>query len=295
MQKRNNKNVTTNCDIIVPRGLERDKNWALEDMGTKWHLPKWEVNIISKIKKGRDWVLAYYSETWRSIPDQMFVPNSVSEFSLSLLTDPGHPSKFPLSPAGRLMVRVLITIPKEVYRRLGRTEARACPGVRWELGNLSLLFGLHVSLSVVGRHLSCLVYFLAYWHPWYTIWNLLPASCWESRHWAGPLLLRKSLSALTWSPKLLRRWIKEVPSLLFIAISWGAQSYYSHIFHLTLDLDHFNLRGANRVSRISFFSVTSVWPIAPYLIEILWMLWNVVGTIPWFPNKWVRGILFLFL
>lgn len=53
MQKLNN-NLTTNCDIIVSRGLEKGKNWALGDMYTKWHLPKWEVNITSKIKKGRD-------------------------------------------------------------------------------------------------------------------------------------------------------------------------------------------------------------------------------------------------
>lgn len=149
MQKLNNNNLTTNCDIIVPRRLEKDKNWAVGDMCTKWHLPKWEVNIISKIKKGRDWVLTYYSVIWRPIPDQMFAPNSVSDFSLSLLIDPGHPSKFPLSPAERLMVRILITIPKEVSRRLERTEARL------EQGDLSLLFGLHISFSVIGRQ-SCM-------------------------------------------------------------------------------------------------------------------------------------------
>ena len=55
---------------------------------------------------------------------------------------------------------VLITTPKEVYRRLERAETRACPRVRLGWGNFSLLLDFHISFSCHRKaifHALCLV------------------------------------------------------------------------------------------------------------------------------------------
>ena len=55
---------------------------------------------------------------------------------------------------------VLVTTPKEVYRRLERAETRACPRVRLGWGNFSLLLDFHISFSCHRKaifHALCLV------------------------------------------------------------------------------------------------------------------------------------------